>query len=69
LPRSGHNLSVSWLENLPLPAAPLLGRFLLVAQSKDPRPKSSIGQTRPGEAKPRSPSITLEKAKPTETEK
>ena len=59
----------STTKGYPFSAAPLPGRFLLVAQSKDPRPKSSIGQTRRGEARPRSPFITLEKAKPTETEK
>jgi hypothetical protein len=73
LPRSGHNLSFSCLENLPLPAAPLPGRLLLVAQNK--KPKSAIGRTHSVlaaarvEAKLQSPFITSAKVKPTETEK
>jgi hypothetical protein len=65
LPRFGHNLSFSWLENLPL-AVPLPGRLLLVAQNK--KPKSAVGRTR-GEAKPQNLFITSATAKPTGTEK
>jgi hypothetical protein len=73
LPRSGHNLSFSWLENLLLPAAPLPGRLLLVEQNK--KPKSAIGGTHSllaaarGEAKQQSLFITSAKVKPTGTEK
>jgi hypothetical protein len=72
LPRSGHNRSFSWLENLLL-AAPLTDGLLLVGQNK--KPKSAIGWTHrlPGaatlEAKPRSPFITSAKVKPTGMEK
>jgi hypothetical protein len=73
LPRSGHNLSFSWLENPLLPAAPLPGRILLVGQNKNP--KSAIGRIHSllgaarGEAKPRSLFITSAKVKPMGTEK
>jgi hypothetical protein len=71
LPRSGHNRSFSWLENL-LPATPLPDGLLPVGQNK--KPKFAIGSTHSllaaatDEAKPRSPFITSAKVKPTGTE-
>jgi hypothetical protein len=73
LPRSGHILSSSWLENLLLPAAPPPGQLLLVGHNKNP--KCAIGWTHgllaaaTGETKPRSLFITSAKVKLTETEK
>jgi hypothetical protein len=59
--------SPSWLENLSLPAAPLLDEHLLVAQNK--KAKSAIAGIQLGGESPRSPFIISGKAKPTETEK